>query len=97
MLNLYYSYLHLISLIFSKNTYYAYFYFSLELEVLSISTNHGRNCEIPRMHALGKPVHLASCVAEYDSLCDTKGIIQITKGFQFPVLFFNKNKELPNT
>merc|ERR1712002_382612 len=45
---------------------------------------HGRNGEISLVHLLGQPVHLASGVAEDDSLGDCKSLIKIAQGVQLP-------------
>ena len=38
--------------------------------------------------------HLSSCVAENDSLCDGKRIIQVTQSVKLPFLLLHSNKEL---
>ena len=50
------------------------------------NTNHSRYGEVTTTHLLGEPIHLPAGIAEYDSLSDGQGLVQITQGVQFPLL-----------
>ena len=55
---------------------------------------HGRDCEVGLAHLICEPVNLATCVAEDDSLCDGKGIVEIAKCIELPLLLLNGNEIL---
>ena len=49
------------------------------------------------MHFLCQPVHLPPGVAENDSLGNSNGLVEITQGVEFPLLFLYRDIELFDT
>lgn len=43
--------------------------------VLRHLTMHGGDGEVVLAHSICEPIHLAACVAEYNCLCNSEGII----------------------
>ena len=60
-------------------------------------TVHGRDGEISGSELVGKPVNLATSVAEDDSLGDGDGLVEIGKSIELPLLLLNSNVELLDT
>lgn len=63
------------------------------MAIISITKSNSyqsRNCEVPGMHFLREPVHLAPCIEKNNCLCDSQSLIQVTKSVQLPLLKSNK-------
>lgn len=65
--------------------------------VLVHVTMGGRDGMVTAAHLVCKPVHLAPCVDEDDTLCDGQGLVEIAQGFELPIFLVHINVELLNT
>lgn len=58
---------------------------------------HAADGEVGLAHLVGKPVHLASSVAEDDGLGNSQGIVEIAECVELPFLLFDGDKVLLQT
>ena len=58
---------------------------------------HTADCEVGFAHLVGQPVNLPASVAENDGLCNGKGVVEIAKGIELPVLLLHSNEVLLET
>lgn len=55
---------------------------------------HAADCEVGLAHFVGQPVHLAPSVAEDNGLSDGKGIVEVAKRVELPLLLFDGDEVL---
>lgn len=60
-------------------------------------TMHSAHSKVSFTHFISKPVDLFARVAEYHSLCDGEGVVEVAECVEFPLLFFNSDEELFDT
>lgn len=48
------------------------------ISITKSNSYQGRNGEVPGMHFLCEPVHLAPCIEKNNRLCDGQCLIQVT-------------------